>query len=181
MPTAHAPAILRFSATLFRDQKKRLLLHLPAKASAALHASGMPQVEGTINGHAFRATPAPDAEGGHTLLVNPAMSKGAKADAGDTVKMVLLEPQPEPAAPADLAAALRASARARRLWDDLGPAGRRDWIRWVEMAAKAETRDRRLERTIDQLAEGKRRPCCVNAYEYLTQYIPTNFSREQKR
>ena len=53
------------------------------------------------------------------------------------------------------------------MWDELTPMGRRDWVRWIEGAKKPETRERRVRRTVDQLAEGKRRACCVNVYEYM--------------
>ena len=53
------------------------------------------------------------------------------------------------------------------MWKDLTKLGRQDWVRWIESAKSPETRARRVTRTIDQLAEGKRRACCVNVYEYM--------------
>jgi uncharacterized protein YdeI (YjbR/CyaY-like superfamily) len=56
------------------------------------------------------------------------------------------------------------------VWDDL-TFGRLDWVRWIEAARKPETRARRVQRTVEQLAEGKRRACCVNVYEYMLERI----------
>lgn len=62
--------------------------------------------------------------------------------------------------PADLAKALKADPEARSAWESVTPLARNEWICWVEDAKQAETRIRRLERAIAELAEGKRRPCC---------------------
>jgi len=165
-----APAVLRFEAQLTQlsaapPAGSQLVLQLPPVVSRKL--AGMTKVEGTINGHPFRAALDSTSAGGHSLRVSRAMCKGAAAQPGDTVALAILGPQPEPELPADLSAALGASAEARRLWGELSPLGRLDWIRWVELAVKPETRKRRVTRTVEQLAEGKRRPCCVNVNEYM--------------
>jgi hypothetical protein len=127
---------------------------------------GMTKVEGTMNGHPFRAALEPKTSGGHWQRVNTAMREGAGADVGDTVKLAILGPEPEPTVPADLRVALTASQKAKTLWKDLTPIGRRDWIRWIDSAKRPETRARRITRTVEQLSSGKRRACCVNVYEY---------------
>ena len=127
----------------------------------------MPKVEGTINGHPFRAPLEPDPSGGLRLKVNKAMRRGAGADDGDSVELAVLGPEPDPKGPADLRAAFKASPEARATWDELTTMGRLDWVRWIEAAKKPETRDRRVRRTIEQLSEGKRRACCTNVYEYM--------------
>jgi len=45
-------------------------------------------------------------------------------------------------------------------WNDLTPLGRNEYICWIEDAKKEKTRNNRVERTITELMEGKRRPCC---------------------
>lgn len=62
--------------------------------------------------------------------------------------------------PADLLMALTADATALVAWSDITPLARNEWICWVEGAKLIETRERRVERTHTELAEGKRRPCC---------------------
>lgn len=62
--------------------------------------------------------------------------------------------------PADLRKALLADNAALEAWNSLTPLARNEWICWVESAKLIETRDRRVERTHTELAEGKRRPCC---------------------
>jgi hypothetical protein len=177
-------SVLRFKARLFCPRNKAkaggsatLLLDVPDVVSKKARSSGMTTVEGTINGHPFRATLETNTSGGNWLPVNRAMREGAGSDVGDTVQIAILEPVPEPAVPADLRVALTASEKAKTLWRDLTPIGRTDWVRWVESAKQPETRARRIRRTVDQLSEGKRRPCCVNVYEFMMARIPTNVSR----
>ena len=62
--------------------------------------------------------------------------------------------------PADLREALTANGTALALWNDCTPLGRNEFICWVEDAKQAVTRAKRIRRTQEELAEGKRRPCC---------------------
>ena len=187
-PGKSGPSIFRFKARLFRHPKTAkaggsgtLLLDVPDVVSRKACSSGMTTVEGTINGHPFRAALEPNTSGSHWLRVNKAMREGAGADVGDTARLVILEPEPEPTVPADLRVALAASHKAKTLWKDLAPVGRRDWIRWIVSASKPETLARRVTRTVEQLSSGKRRPCCVNIYEFMMRRIPTNMSGRQKQ
>lgn len=60
----------------------------------------------------------------------------------------------------DMRGALAADAGVLRLWQSLTPLGRNEFICWVEDAKQAKTRARRIARTVEELQEGKRRPCC---------------------
>ncbi len=64
------------------------------------------------------------------------------------------------ALPADLRKALTADSPALDAWKHITPLARNEWICWVESAKREETRERRIDRTHTELAEGKRRPCC---------------------
>ena len=62
--------------------------------------------------------------------------------------------------PADLRRALICSHTALDAWNDITPLARNEFICWVENAKKAATRGRRVRRTLEELEEGQRRPCC---------------------
>lgn len=62
--------------------------------------------------------------------------------------------------PEDLQKALTSNKTALKLWQDITPLARNEFICWVISPAKAETRTHRIKRTIEELLEGKRRPCC---------------------
>ena len=58
--------------------------------------------------------------------------------------------------PADLAAALAQDDTARVNFDGLSYTHRKEWVRWIEEAKKAETRATRLTKTVESLRAGKR-------------------------
>ncbi|AZI37099.1 hypothetical protein NT2_01_04350 [Caenibius tardaugens NBRC 16725] len=60
----------------------------------------------------------------------------------------------------DLREALQADPGVLLLWQNLTPLGRNEFICWVDDAKQAKTRQRRIERTREELLEGKKRPCC---------------------
>lgn len=62
--------------------------------------------------------------------------------------------------PSDLRTALVSNGSARAAWEDLTPLARNEWICWITFVKKEETRKEHVQRTISQLKEGKRRPCC---------------------
>ncbi len=62
--------------------------------------------------------------------------------------------------PADLRKALASDRGALAIWEGLTPLARNEWICWVTFVKKAETRKEHVKRTISELKEGMRRPCC---------------------
>lgn len=62
--------------------------------------------------------------------------------------------------PADLRKSLLSKPTARAAWEGITPLARNEWICWTISVKKEETRKKHAERTIKELAEGKRRPCC---------------------
>lgn len=141
-------------------------LMLPKDASARLPSRGMVAIEGTINRSPFRGTLEPDGRGGHWLEVDRKLREAAGVEAGDVVTLeiapVALDQVPEPKMPVDLRKALAAAAEAQKVWADVTPVARRDWIQWIVSAKQAETRARRIRNACSMLAAGKRRPCCFD-------------------
>ena len=62
--------------------------------------------------------------------------------------------------PSDVQKALASDKVACAAWKDLTPLARNEWICWVTFVKKAETRKEHVARLIEELKEGKRRPCC---------------------
>ena len=154
---------IRFQAKLTAIGSQTIL-RLPEAASSKLPSRGMSVVEGTFNGHAFQAPLEPDGMGSHWLRVSNRMLRAARAEVGDSVS-VALEPMtawPEPKVPADLAEAIASDPQARRLWMDITPVARWDWIRWIGSTKNPDTRTIRIEKTLSKLMSGKRAACCFN-------------------
>ncbi|MBF6024659.1 YdeI/OmpD-associated family protein [Lysobacter niastensis] len=66
-------------------------------------------------------------------------------------------PKPALEVPPDLAAALAKNAKANATFEGFAPSYRRDYIEWITEAKREDTRKRRLEQTVEWLAEGKPR------------------------
>ena len=62
--------------------------------------------------------------------------------------------------PEDLKSVLKSDADMLAAWEDITPLARNEWICWILDAKKDDTRARRIERTQQDLLNGKRRPCC---------------------
>lgn len=45
-------------------------------------------------------------------------------------------------------------------WNSLTPIQRNEWICWVTIVKKSETRSSHMQRMLSELKEGKRQPCC---------------------
>ena len=62
--------------------------------------------------------------------------------------------------PADLRVALTSDLKALAIWESLTPLARNEWICWITFVKKDETRKEHVKRTISELKDGMRRPCC---------------------
>ncbi|MDZ4299012.1 MAG: YdeI/OmpD-associated family protein [Moraxellaceae bacterium] len=62
--------------------------------------------------------------------------------------------------PVDLASALRQKKETTELWESLTAIARNEFICWIEDAKQEKTRVKRINRAIEELLEGKKRPCC---------------------
>ena len=97
--------------------------------------------------------------------VDGSMKRTAGIKAGDTaiVAIEATKDWPEPDVPRELKAGLDAAPqKIKRLWREITPMARWEWVRWVNATRTAATRDRRVAVTISKMNSGKRRPCCFD-------------------
>lgn len=62
--------------------------------------------------------------------------------------------------PNDLREALTSDRKTLAAWEDLSPLARNEWICWVTFVKKEKTRQHHINRLVNELKQGKRRPCC---------------------
>jgi hypothetical protein len=62
--------------------------------------------------------------------------------------------------PTDLRKSLTSDSEALAKWNELTSLARNEWICWIISVKKDETRKEHVKRTISELKEGIRRPCC---------------------
>lgn len=77
----------------------------------------------------------------------------------------------------DLRDAIEADPALFNLWQNLTPLGRNEFICWVEDAKQAKTRERRVQRTGEELLEGKKRPCCWAGCIHRTDKAPSKWQQ----
>jgi uncharacterized protein YdeI (YjbR/CyaY-like superfamily) len=111
----------------------------------------------TINGYTYRSTIAKYGDD-YLLPLNRENREAAGVTAGDRV-MVRVELDTKPRVvetPADLEAAL--TKPARETWDALSFTHRREYVEWFDEAKRPETRQRRVAKAVEMLAEGTKAP-----------------------
>ena len=147
---------MKFRATVELGGKTATGIEVPEDLVAALGSSRRPPVTVTIGGHSYRTTVA--RMGGRFLVPLSAENRTAAGVAAGNLVDVDIEPDPtarEVDVPADLAEALARDDAARATFDGLSFTHRKEWVRWVEEAKKAETRAMRLAKTVESLRAGK--------------------------
>ncbi len=159
-PAASKSPVKRFRALVEREGGSAVCaIHFPFDVEQTFGARGHVPVRGTLNGAPFRGSLFPMG-GCHFMVVNRHLRAAAGVSGGETVPVVM-ERDDEPRTvepPADFARALRADGDAQAAWDKLSYTHRREHVEHVEGAKKPETRQRRIEKSISQLAAGKKEP-----------------------
>jgi hypothetical protein len=144
---------ITFRTTLLKDDTLDATgIVVPPEVVSALGGSKRPAVTVTLDGYAYRSTIA---SMGGTFLIPFAQGHRARTGLGpgEAIEVTLeLDTAPRTVeVPADLAAALGATAGARDAFDRLSYSTRKEHVRQVETAKAPETRARRIERVIASL------------------------------
>ena len=114
-------------------------------------------VKGTVGGRSFRGILVFNGEQ-HILRLGPAWRRDNGIEIGDNIDVALEPDGPQTELLADdIASALDASRKARALFDSVAPFYRKNFIRWIEQAKRAETRAARIAEMVKMLEAGKLR------------------------
>jgi uncharacterized protein YdeI (YjbR/CyaY-like superfamily) len=62
--------------------------------------------------------------------------------------------------PSDIEKTLISDDELLKIWNNLTPIARNEWICWTTIVKKLETRREHIERLQSDLLSGKKRPCC---------------------
>ena len=147
---------MRFRATIQGTGKTAAGIQVPNEVVEALGPSRKPAVRATINGFTYRSSVA--SMGGVFMLgVSNEVRRSAGVVAGQEVDVDLeLDTEPrEVVVPPDLAAALAADDAARRAFEALSYSNKRRIVIPIDDAKTAETRQRRIDKSIEGLREGR--------------------------
>lgn len=146
---------MRFRSTVELGGKTATGIRVPADVVEALGSGRKPAVNVTINGHTYRSTVA-TMDGVFMLPVSAEVRAAAGVAAGDEIDVdVELDTRPrEVTVPEDFAAALDGEPEAGRAFAALSYSGKRRFVLSIEDAKTPETRQRRIDRSIDTLRGG---------------------------
>lgn len=149
---------MRFRTTILQTGKSTAGIEVPEEIVDGLGGGKRPKVRVTINGYTYRSSIAPM---GGTFMVGISAERRAESGlaGGDEVEVELeLDTEPrEVTVPSDLAAALDSQPAARRTFDGLSYSNKSWHVLQIEGAKTAETRARRVAKSVEILAAGRPR------------------------
>ncbi|PPD57956.1 YdeI/OmpD-associated family protein [Dehalogenimonas etheniformans] len=110
-------------------------------------------VKGTFDGRPYRGTIQP-MTGGHVIGIDAEMRKSLGKNAGDSIHVMMEKDTEERTVviPADLSTALDKNPVSRDRFDKLSYSHRKEYVEYITEAKKPETRSRRIQKTIGELA-----------------------------
>jgi hypothetical protein len=147
---------MRFRAIILLSGKSATGIQVPEEVVASLGPSKKPPVRITIGGHTYRSTVA--SMGGKFMIpVSAEHRMSAGVAAGDEVDVEIeLDTEPrEVSIPPDFSNVLDRDADARRFFDGLSYSNKLRFVISIEEAKTDETRQRRIEKALSMLKEGR--------------------------
>jgi uncharacterized protein YdeI (YjbR/CyaY-like superfamily) len=154
-PRRNAAGARHFKATLERlpSRLNWTVIRVPFDASRVYGMCGQINVKGSINGFEFRTCLFPSKAGGHILLVNKKMQKGAGVRAGVAAEF-RLEPDTEKRVaeiPVSMKRILAEDRRFKRWYDGLNQSTKNDIAKWITDPKGDGARERRAEQMAERL------------------------------
>ena len=151
--------VKRFRAVVNRREGGEVCsIDIPFDVEKTFGGRNRVPVRGTLNGAPYRSSVFKMGGDCHFMAVNRGLREAAGVKGGETVP-VTMERDDAPRViepPADFARALKGNKDARATWDKLSYTHRREHVQSIEEAKKPETRQRRIEKSIEMLAAGKK-------------------------
>jgi hypothetical protein len=147
---------MKFRTVIQLGGKTATGFRVPEEVITKLGTSKKPPVKITIGDYTYRSTVA--FMGGQFMIPLSAVNRtGANVASGDEVDVdIELDTEPrELTVPADFSDALDRDAEARRFFDGLSYTNRGRFVLSIEGAKTAETRQRRIDKAVSTLKEGR--------------------------
>ncbi|MDP4096407.1 YdeI/OmpD-associated family protein [Paenibacillus sp. P96] len=147
---------MKFKSTLQLSKKTATGIEVPDEIVEGLGGGKKPPVKVTIGSYTYRSTIA--SMGGKFMLpVSKENREGAGIQAGDEIEVELeLDTAPrELIVPDDFTEALHRHGEAQQFFEGLSYSNKRRFVLNIEGAKSAETRQRRIEKSVELLREGK--------------------------
>ncbi|RCW44364.1 YdeI/OmpD-associated family protein [Paenibacillus prosopidis] len=115
-------------------------------------------VKGTFNGIAYKGTLMPHGNGEHYMVVNKSLREAAQVTAG-SMASVTMERDAEARTvlvPEDLVQELTANPEAEAIFNQFSYSCQKEYVDWIDTAKKAETRQSRIQKSIEKITAGQK-------------------------
>jgi hypothetical protein len=132
-------------------------VEVPFDVEAAF-GSKRPKIKALIEGVPYRGLLVRMGGPNHMLIILKGIREQIGKTFGDEVK-IIVEPDTEERVieiPKDLLKELKKDKETKAFFDKLSYTHQKEYVRWVDEAKKAETRQNRIVKTIEMLKKGKR-------------------------
>jgi hypothetical protein len=155
MPKSHKQS---FKAPIIFGDGGGAWVEVPAKIMEAYGAKGRVPVKALIDGEPHRSSLMKMGGDCHKLVVLKAIRAKIGKGEGDIVHVVLERDTEERTVevPADFQKALNKNKTAKAVFEKFAYSHKKEYVRWIEEAKKAETRAARIEKAVLMIAEGKK-------------------------
>lgn len=132
---------------------------LPFSVEEEFGTKGQVKVRATFDGVEYRGSIA-NMGAGHILILRNDIKQAIGKAVGDTVKVTLQKDTAERIVevPSELQALFNANPKAEEFYNTLSYTNRKEYARWITSAKKQQTKDRRLEKSIEMLLKGVKTP-----------------------
>jgi hypothetical protein len=147
---------MKFRAVILLSGKTATGIRVPEEVIASLGTNKKPPVKVTIGDYTYHSTVA-TMSGQFMIPVSAEHRTGACVAAGDEVEVdIELDSEPrEIVVPSDFSDALERYTDANRFFNGLSYSNKRRIVIPIDEAKTAETRQRRIEKTLNMLIDGR--------------------------
>ena len=151
----------KFEALIKKHPKlNSAFIEFPYSVEEEFATRGQVKVKAQFDEYIYRGSLAKMGHHCHILGLNQEMRKAIGKEPGDRVQ-VILQKDDAPRiidVPVDLKDLLDKNEQARTVFDKLSYTHKKEYVEWIVSAKKEETRQRRLKKTLQMLAEDKKHP-----------------------
>ena len=147
---------MKFRAKVIQAGKTATGIIVPDEIVSALGSSKRPAVKVTVNGYTYRSSIA-NMGGDFMVGISAYVREEAGVAGGDEIDVeIVLDTEPrEVTVPPYLQAALDSDAQAKQFFESLSYSNKRRHILAIEAAKAAETRARRIEKSVSMFHDGQ--------------------------
>ncbi|MCX7923721.1 MAG: YdeI/OmpD-associated family protein [Clostridia bacterium] len=153
--------IYEFNAVIQKhDGMDAAFIEFPYDVEQEFGTKGQVKVHASFDGHEYRGSLAKMGYRCHCLGLTQKIRKTIGKNPGDTVHVIIKrDEQPRVVeVPEDFEKLLGENEAANKFFNELSYSNKREYVQWIVSAKRVETRNKRLEDSINKLLNGVKHP-----------------------